>query len=99
MKTQTVQSDTETKKFLLPLFVSIIITLFLVYIDEGNYNFKWMLNLGNWVAFFIYVSVIYVAQLILILPVFRFAPKFILTVTRIILIILAVLFLAFVVFR
>jgi len=99
MKTQTFQSETEAKKFLFPLYISIIITLFLFYIDEGFYNFKWMLNLGAWLVFFFYVSVIYVAQLILIVPVFRFAPKFILTVTRIILIILAVLFLAFVVFR
>jgi hypothetical protein len=99
MKTQTFQSATEAKKFLFPLFISIIITLFLCYIDEGFYSFKWMFNLGNWVAFFVYVSVIYGAQLILILPVLRFAPNFILTVTRFILIILAVLFLGFVIFK
>lgn len=99
MKTQTIQPNAETEKYILPLFVSIVITLFLCYIDEGYYNFKWILNLGNWVVFFVYVSVIYLAQLILIVPVFRFAPNFILTVTRFILIILAVLFLGFIVFR
>ncbi len=99
MKTYTIQSESEAKKFLLPLFISILITLFLCYIDEGYYNFKWMLNFGNWVAFFVYASVIYLAQLILIVPFSRFAPMFILTATRFILIILAVLLLGFVVFK
>jgi len=99
MKTQTFQSDTETKKFLFPLFVSIIITLFLCYIDEGYYNFKWMLSLGNWVAFFVYVSVIYGVQMILILPAFRLFPKLTLTVTQLILIILSVFFLGFIAFK
>ena len=99
MKSQTIQSSTETERYILPLFISIIITLFLCYIDEGYYNFKWMLNFGNWIAFFVYLSVIYVAQLILLLPFFRPVSKSILTVTRFILIILAVLFLGFVVFK
>lgn len=29
-------------------------TLFLFYIDEGYYSFKWMLQWGNWIAFCMY---------------------------------------------
>ena len=49
---------------------SVIIVLFLFYIDEGFYNFRWMLNIGNWIAFSIYFTVIYFFQLLvyLLLP-------------------------------
>lgn len=99
MNAQTAQHKAETKKYILPLFISIVITLFLFYIDEGFYNFKWMLNLGNWIAFFVYVAVIYMAQLILTLPIFKVAPNFLITVARFILIILGILFLWFVIFK
>jgi len=98
MKTQTIQPNAETEKYILPLLVSIVITLFFCYIDEGYYNFKWMLNLENWVAFFVYLAAIYLLQLILILPFFRFAPKFVLKATRLVLIVSGVLFLGFVIF-
>ncbi len=99
MKAQTAQHNTETKKYILPLLISIVITLFLFYIDEGFYDFRWMLNIGNWIAFLVYVAVIYAAQLILTLPVFKVAPNFLITVTRFILIILGILFLWFVIFK
>lgn len=44
---------------LLPLTIAVIITLFLFYIDEGYYNFNWMLDFGNWFVFVIYVSVLF----------------------------------------
>ena len=99
MKTQTIQPNAETEKYILPLLVSIVITLFFCYIDEGYYNFKWMLNLENWVAFFVYLAAIYLVQLILILPFFRFAPKFVLKATRLVLIVSGVLFLGIVIFK
>ena len=99
MKFKPLNPEKESVKFILPLFISLVITLFLFYIDEGFYNFKWMLNVGNWIAFLIYVAVIYGVQLLLTLPFFRFAQKFIITATKFILIILTVLFLSFIVFR
>jgi len=96
MKAQTAQHNTETKKYILPLLISIVITLFLFYIDEGFYNFKWMLNVGNWIAFLVYVAAIYIAQLLLILPLFRFFPNFMLTATKFILIIFTLLHLVFI---
>lgn len=98
MKAQTAQRNAETKKYILPLFISLVITLFLFYIDEGFYDFRWMLNVGNWIVFLVYVAGIYVGQLILILPVYRAAPEFILTSGKIIFVILVLLLLTFVVF-
>lgn len=99
MKTQTLSYKKETAIFLLPLLNALMITLFLFYIDEGFYDFRWMLNFGNWIVFLVYVAAIYGVQLLLTLPLFRFSPQFILIVTRIILIILGLLFLVLIVFN
>lgn len=37
------------------LLCSVIATLFLFFIDEGNYDFRWMASFGNWVVFLLYV--------------------------------------------
>ena len=42
------------KELLFPLLSALFITLFLFYIDEGYYNFNWMLKASNWAAFIIY---------------------------------------------
>jgi hypothetical protein len=42
------------KELLFPLLSALFITLFLFYIDEGYYNFNWMLKASNWTAFIIY---------------------------------------------
>jgi len=44
---------------------SVLITMFLFFIDEGYYNFKWMADFGNWVAFIIYVVPIFLCQLLI----------------------------------
>ena len=50
----------------IPLALSVLVTLFLFYIDEGYYNFKWMLNIGNWLIFMLYVSILFLAQMLVI---------------------------------
>ena len=40
-----------------------ILTLFLFFIDEGYYDFRWMKDLGNWFVFVIYVVGIYAVLL------------------------------------
>ena len=50
----------------IPLAIAAGVTLFLFHIDEGYYNFKWMLNIGNWVVFAIYVSILFFAQWLII---------------------------------
>jgi len=37
---------------------SFLITQFLFFIDEGYYNFKWMMNIGNWLIFSFYFAVL-----------------------------------------
>ena len=49
------------------MIISIVVTLFLFYIDEGFYNFQWMKSWGNWVVFVIYAGVIFLVQQILLL--------------------------------
>lgn len=56
---------------LFPVLSSVAVTLFLFFIDEGYYNFNWMADLGNWVAFAIYFTAILVVQVALRALVFR----------------------------
>lgn len=44
------------------LLSSILVTLFLFYIDEGYYSFQWMTNAGAWIIFVIYVFVFFLTQ-------------------------------------
>lgn len=48
-----------------------LLTAFLFFIDEGYYNFNWMLNWGNWIIFFIYSLGIFSGQIIAQHVVFR----------------------------
>ena len=41
---------------------SFIITSFLFFIDEGNYNFHWMTSLVTWIIFVVYAVPIFVSQ-------------------------------------
>jgi hypothetical protein len=47
------------------LATAVLLTTFLCYIDEGYYNFKWMLVWGNWVVFAIYVAILWFFQMLL----------------------------------
>lgn len=60
-----IQTKSSKQEFIL-LASSILLTLFLFYIDEGYYNFKWMLKLSNWMAFIIYVFPIFGFQLLIL---------------------------------
>lgn len=42
-----------------------LLTAFLFFIDEGYYNFDWMLSFGHWIVFGIYTVVILSFQLII----------------------------------
>lgn len=47
-----------------PLIISaVIVTLVLLYIDEGYYNFSWMTNIGNWVVGTLYAGIIAAIQI------------------------------------
>lgn len=44
------------------LISNITVVLLLFFIDEGAFNFRWMSQPGNWFAFFIYFSGIFLCQ-------------------------------------
>ncbi len=46
------------------LIISVAITLFLSFIDEGHYNFSWINSWENWLFFIIYVGIIFGVQLL-----------------------------------
>lgn len=55
----------------IPVAMAVLVTLYLFYIDEGYYNFNWMANAGNWLAFVVYVGLITGIQLLLALVFLR----------------------------
>lgn len=60
-----IQTKSDKREYIL-LASSVIITLFLFYIDEGYYNFKWMFQLSNWLAFVIYIIPVFGFQLLVL---------------------------------
>jgi len=98
MKTPTAISKDKSILFILPLLIALVITLFLFYIDEGFYDFRWMQNIGNWIVFLFYIAAIYGMLLLIFIPFFRFAPVFILISLKIFFVISFLLLLTFVVF-
>ena len=44
------------------LLSAVAFTFFLCYIDEGYYDLRWMKDWGNWIAFALYVAVLFLAQ-------------------------------------
>lgn len=53
------------KEWIVHLTTAVLLTLFLCYIDEGHYNFKWMLNWDNWISFIIYVALFWTFLLLI----------------------------------
>ena len=47
-----------------PLAVSVVVVMFLFFINEGAYNFEWMLKPWNYYPFAVYVSGFMLGQLI-----------------------------------
>jgi hypothetical protein len=55
----------EDRNALILVTSSILLTLFLFFIDEGYYNFKWMTDIFNWFFFLIYFAVFLFGQFII----------------------------------
>ena len=53
------------EKWTVHLTTAVLLALFLAYIDEGYYNFNWMLNWDNWIAFIIYVALFWAFLLLI----------------------------------
>ncbi|MCF8465486.1 MAG: hypothetical protein K9G41_11635 [Flavobacteriales bacterium] len=54
-----------SKKVKVHLITAMALTLFLCFIDEGYYNFNWMLDWNNWLAFVMYVALFWAFQMLL----------------------------------
>jgi len=48
-----------------PAIISVVLLMFLFYIDEGYYNFSWTLDFRTRIIFFIYTGVFYVIQMVI----------------------------------
>lgn len=56
MSSITVTPGNTRDSILIPLGSAFVITFFLFFIDEGYYDFRWMLEWGNWVVFVLYLA-------------------------------------------
>lgn len=57
------QVKTNGKEHYIYSIVAVLTTTFLCFIDEGAYNFEWAKEPGNWFAFSIYATGIFLGQL------------------------------------
>jgi len=53
------------KELLILVGSSILITLFLFFMDEGNYSFNWAMEPFVWIIFLIYMVPIFLGQLVM----------------------------------
>lgn len=52
----------KTEDLISPLISAIFIVMFLFFIDEGYYDFRWMKEPGNWVVFVVYMLIFFPVQ-------------------------------------
>lgn len=62
MNISATKPQTDLIEFLAPLFSAFLIVMFLFFIDEGYYDFRWMADAGNWFVFCIYLSIFFLLQ-------------------------------------
>ena len=67
----SIANSREKENLAIPLISSILVTLFLFFIDEGLYSFQWTKDLGTWIAFGIYAGAMFVGQLLIASILFR----------------------------
>ncbi len=54
---------------------TVVMVMFLFYIDEGYYDFRWMRNAGNWLMFVVYLAFVFPMQWLLAGVLGRLAGK------------------------
>lgn len=60
-QSQTLQSR-KSEDLITPLISAFLIVMFLLFIDEGYYDFRWMKDAGNWFVFGIYMIIFFPVQ-------------------------------------
>ena len=71
MSAITVTPNVSRDNLFIPFGSAILITLFLFYIDEGYYDFRWMLQWGNWIVLVIYIIMLFPLQWVISYFLFR----------------------------
>lgn len=61
----------EKENLLAPFATAFLLVMFLFFIDEGYYDFRWMRDAGNWVVFFFYLSFAFLSMWLINYLVFR----------------------------
>lgn len=64
MAVSTLNPSKRLSPTVINLTVSVLLTTFLFYIDEGYNNFNWTRNLGNWIMFVAYAGSMFLGQTI-----------------------------------
>ena len=64
MTSYSLEDIDKKEVFTIPLIIAAVATFTLFFIDEGYYDLRWMLNLGNWIAFIIYTIALLFGQVI-----------------------------------
>jgi hypothetical protein len=62
MPSLTWSRDSKNDNIYSPLVSTILIVLLLFFIDEGYYSFQWMFDWANWIAFVLYLIIIFPSQ-------------------------------------
>jgi hypothetical protein len=62
MSATATTQNTSRDSLLIPLASAFVITFFLFFIDEGYYDFRWMMSWGNWIVFVVYLVLLFPIQ-------------------------------------
>jgi hypothetical protein len=69
-------SSSPSLQSILPAAIAtVVMVMFLFYIDEGYYDFRWMRNAGNWLMFVVYLAFVFPMQWLLAGMLGRLAGK------------------------
>ena len=72
----THENKNYNRSILIPVIVAFFTANLLFFIDEGYYDFRWMLKPWNWVIFFIYSAFLFSGQLLIKYSLFRKAKGY-----------------------
>jgi hypothetical protein len=61
---EQIQTYNQKHDVLKVISCNVLVILFLFFIDEGYYDFRWAFSIGNWVAFGLYFAIFFIGQFI-----------------------------------
>lgn len=64
-QTNRVNTSFSVQLILPAAIATVVMVMFLFYIDEGYYDFRWMRNAGNWLMFVVYLAFVFPMQWLL----------------------------------